>query len=331
MKKLFAAFLCCLLLLSLFGCQKKSPYTGQIQTIMLDADTDVYPEGFEKETVMTLEEYADYCAAWQVKQLYTEPGRYAVYAVVLSADLSLTGTVLDEECGTLVANMKYTSEAFPVNGTEGHVLVIPIDDAVTGFAVNVDYGSGYSTDDDLCYKPIIYLYPTEAAELTVTLGHPEQLSCAYPAYEDGWTVLAQPDGTLTNCATGRSLYALYWEGKDATFARTNEGFVVKGCDTAAFLEEKLAVLGLNAREAEEFIIYWLPKLQNNAYNYIRFAAADEIDRYMPLRFSVQPDSVIRVMMVWQALDAPVEVTQQQLTTPERSGFVAVEWGGTELH
>ena len=41
-------------------------------------------------------------------------------------------------------------------------------------------------------------------------------------------------------------------------------------------EEKLAILGLNEREAEEFIIYWLPKLESNKYNYIRFATEEEI-------------------------------------------------------
>ncbi len=56
-----------------------------------------------------------------------------------------------------------------------------------------------------------------------------------------------------------------------------EGFVVKGNQTIQFLEEKLAVLGLNERESEEFIVYWLPKLQKNEYNYIRFATLEEIN------------------------------------------------------
>ena len=51
---------------------------------------------------------------------------------------------------------------------------------------------------------------------------------------------------------------------------TSDGFVVRGADAAEFLVEKLAILGLNARESEEFIIYWLPKLQGNEYNYIRY-------------------------------------------------------------
>lgn len=30
-------------------------------------------------------------------------------------------------------------------------------------------------------------------------------------------------------------------------------------------EEKLEILGLNYKETEEFIVYWLPKLEQNEY------------------------------------------------------------------
>lgn len=43
-----------------------------------------------------------------------------------------------------------------------------------------------------------------------------------------------------------------------------------GSGTADFLEDALARLGLNRAEANEFIIYWLPLMQENAYNLIAF-------------------------------------------------------------
>lgn len=109
-----------------------------------------------------------------------------------------------------------------------------------------------------------------------------------------------------------------------------DGFIVKGEDAAKFLEEKLAILGLNEREAEEFIIYWLPKLESNKYNYIRFATKEEINENMPLEFSLKPDTLIRVLMTYKGLEKPMDVQEQQLVTPSRTGFVAVEWGGTEI-
>lgn len=178
-------------------------------------------------------------------------------------------------------------------------------------------------------KPIIYLYPETSTEVQVSLGYPEKLTTSYPEYSSGWHVIAEPDGRLTDLTTGRELYSLYWEGSQSNYKITNEGFIVKGSDIAVFLEEKLAVLGLNHREAEEFIIYWLPKLQQNDYNYIRFATAEEIEAYMPLNVTPTPDTVIRVLMVVKPLEAPIEVTEQQLTpTSTRSGFTVVEWGGT---
>ena len=180
-------------------------------------------------------------------------------------------------------------------------------------------------------KPIIYLYPEEPTELSVSLGKPENVTCSYPKYNnDGWQVIAHPNGNLKDVNTGRNLYALYWEGITDNKVDFNEGFVVKGEDTIEFLEEKLAILGLNERESEEFIVYWLPKLQDNKYNLIRFATKDEIDLIMPLNFSKQPDTVIRVLMQFKKLNKYKEIPEQNLVTPERKGFVAVEWGGSEI-
>ena len=180
------------------------------------------------------------------------------------------------------------------------------------------------------YKPVIYLYPEETSNIMVKLGNPELLTCSYPTYNNGWTVIANPDGTLIDINTQRELYSLYWEAKGKIPADMSEGFVVKGENVVSFLEEKLDILGLTNKEAEEFIIYWLPKLQNNKYNYIRFANIDEINEYMPLTFSVEPDTLIRVLMQYKALDEKIEVEEQKLETPERTGFVVVEWGGTEI-
>ena len=179
-------------------------------------------------------------------------------------------------------------------------------------------------------KPIIYLYPETTTELSVKLGKPENITCSYPKYNNGWNVIANTDGTLIDKNTGRKLYSLYWEGIHQEPINLEEGFVVKRNDIIEFLEEKLAILGLNEFETEEFIVYWLPKLQSNEYNYIRFATMEEINKDMPLEFSVEPDTIIRVLMQYKALDSYVEVNEQKLETPKRTGFVAVEWGGTEI-
>ncbi len=179
-------------------------------------------------------------------------------------------------------------------------------------------------------KPIIYIYPTETTDVSVKLGAPEKLSHTYPKYVDEWQVRAEPSGDLTD-ASGRHYYSLYWEGKDAELLQYDNGFVVAKDDVVSFLEEKLAQLGLNEREANEFIIYWLPKLESAPYTFIHFVSPEEQNKNMPLSVQPQPDTVIRVLMAFKSLDKPIEVSDQILpATPQRNGFTVIEWGGTEI-
>ena len=59
-------------------------------------------------------------------------------------------------------------------------------------------------EDIFYYKPIIYLYPEKVTEVTVKMGHPENLICSYPKYVNGWNVTAYPDGKLIYNETGRA-------------------------------------------------------------------------------------------------------------------------------
>ena len=183
-------------------------------------------------------------------------------------------------------------------------------------------------DPNVSYKPLIYLYPTSEMNVNVQLGNINYITHTYPKYNNDWNVYAYPNGKLIDNKTGRELYGLYWEGDHHKVDVTDEGFVVKGEDTATFLEEKLSLLGLTEREADEFIIYWLPKMENNNYNYIRFETLDEINNYMPLNITPKPDTVIRVLMDYKPLNEKIDVKEQKLITPVRYGFTVVEWGGS---
>lgn len=178
-------------------------------------------------------------------------------------------------------------------------------------------------------KPVIYLYPAEETEVSVRLDFDGALTSTYPAYGDGWTVTARPDGTLTDAA-GREYYCLFWEGLTETDYDFSAGFCVAGEDTAAFLEDALAQLGLTDKEADEFIIYWLPQMEGNAYNLISFQG-DAYTASAALTIDPAPDSLLRVFMAWKALDEPAEVEPQELTAVERSGFTVVEWGGARVN
>ncbi len=179
-------------------------------------------------------------------------------------------------------------------------------------------------------KPIIYLYPEEETEVTVNLDFEGHLTHTYPKYHNGWKVTASPDGTLMD-ENGKEYYALYWEGQEATPLTIPNGTVIKGSETIAFLEEELPKMGLNTRETNEFIIFWMPYLEDNPYNLIHFAS-DTYTDLAALNISPTPETLIRVMMVFQPLESKVDVQAQNLSElyKERKGFTVVEWGGRQL-
>ena len=177
-------------------------------------------------------------------------------------------------------------------------------------------------------KPVIYLYPETETRVTVKLDLSGELTCAYPAYDGGWTVTAAPDGTLTD-EHGQTYNYLYWEGEGTEAYDFSKGFCVAGSDTAAFLEDALDRLGLTRREANEFLVYWLPRMQDNPYNLIAFQQ-EAYTQSAKLTVSPQPDSVLRVFMAWKPLARPVDIPAQILPGFERRGFTLVEWGGAEV-
>lgn len=186
---------------------------------------------------------------------------------------------------------------------------------------------GGSSDTDA--KPVIYLYPEEELEVKVQLKYDGELTCTYPDYNDGWNVIAQPDGTLYNMSDNHEYSYLFWEGETDAEYDFSKGFVVAGEETKDFLQNKLAHLGLTPREYNEFIVYWLPLMENNEYNLISFQGK-AYTSHAQLVINPKPDSILRVFMAYKPLDEYVEIEEQELTPFVREGFTVVEWGGCRV-
>lgn len=185
------------------------------------------------------------------------------------------------------------------------------------------------------FKPVIYLYPETDTECYVSLDLQGYLTCTYPSYNEdyGWHVVAHPDGTITNIENDREYDYLFWEGECDVPDSFNNAVCVRGCDTAQFLEDYLEACGLTYSEMDDFISFWLPRMEGNEYNLISFPA-EEYEEMASLNVSPAPDTVIRVYMVFMPLNEEVQIPEeQQLVWPssvERAGFTVVEWGGSEL-
>lgn len=174
-------------------------------------------------------------------------------------------------------------------------------------------------------KPVIYLYPQKETDVNVEVSFDGEFTFTYPEYNNGWAVTAKPDGTLISGTTEYPY--LFWEGKVMNYSsKFDEGFLVSKKETVSFLEEKLELLGLNEKERADFITYWAPQLIKNDFNIIKFDA-EEYASKVSLNIDPQPDSIIRVFMLYRAANGNESIKEQVLNRVERKGFVAVEWGG----
>ena len=241
---------------------------------------------------------------------------FARTVIPMPYEIKLNGTLSDDWCVGDQITCTYENTYYDSENNRVEVDFLTVE------------ASDWQPDPNAAYKPVIYLYPEVETEVSVKLNLDGKLTCTYPAYNAGWQVTAAPDGTLTD-AKGQTYNYLYWEGETNAQWDMTEGFCIKGEDTAAFLEDALEKLGLNRKEANEFIVYWLPLMEQNPYNIISFQTDTYTDA-AELQINPAPDTVIRVFMTFEASDYMIRILPQKLTAPERIGFTVVEWGGTEV-
>jgi len=180
-------------------------------------------------------------------------------------------------------------------------------------------------------KPVIYVYNKEKEKVSVKLDLKGSFLFTYPEYKNGWNFTSNPDGTIE--MNNKKYHYLFWDGIlniDTRKIDLNEGFVVAKKDLTNFFEEKLAQMGLNSQEIEDYITYWCPRMSTNEKNFIHFIFNKEYNNYASITIDPKPDQLFRVYMLWsKATDMPVK--EQKLESFKRVGFTVVEWGGTEIN
>lgn len=330
-------------------------YAGEFHknTITSDDDTEIEdPSMFalNQSNIMEYEQYSAFFTNHKLKQKYTDENMN--YIVLISAtdyvcdiELNLNNIEFAGDIAHITVRDKVPDEEpekiFKDDEFTISYIVIPVKNTIK--KINVDlivYESEFKeiskiqveiVEQQVVKKPVLYFYPTQKTDIQVKFPYVENLTCTYPKYTNGWNIIAQPDGTLKDINTGRDLYSLYYECNPITeFKMPNKGFVIKGEDSAEFLEKKLNLLCLNYKEAEEFIIYWLPILENNKYNHIYFVVNEEVNKQMPIEILPKPDTTIRVWMYFKELENPIDIQEQNLESQTRTGFTVVEWGGSEI-
>lgn len=187
---------------------------------------------------------------------------------------------------------------------------------------------------NLIEKPIIYLYPKEDNSLiSVKIDSKLPLTTIYPNFNNNnqWIYNVDSDGTIYDNNNNKYPY-LYYEAIGNINYDLSKGFVVKKEDTKEFLEKVLTKFGLNYKEKTDFITYWLPRLEKNQYNLIHFSD-NEYENQVKLNIKPKPDNILRIYMVFKALNEPIDIQPQEIKgikDNDRNDFIVIEWGGTEL-
>lgn len=182
-------------------------------------------------------------------------------------------------------------------------------------------------------KPVIYLYPEVPTLVEVKVEPKGEMSFTYPEYKNGWTVEAKPNGDLT--VDSKTLNYLFWEADQQLFISDfnfSQASIITKENSISFLEEKLTEFGMNSKEQADFITFWGPQLMKNESNIVHFVINEDSDQFGDLSIVPAPSKIYRIYLIFT--DAQnVEITElheQILPKMDRSGFIALEWGGVEL-
>jgi hypothetical protein len=279
-----------------------------------------------------------------------------LYTPTLVAQITISGTVTDCENEVIpgVNIVLKKKKVYAISGMDGtYQITVPDSNAVLQFSflgyktqrirvksrtvIDVSLTADTPKKQDvivIAYKPLIYLYPEYDMDIDVRFSYNGTVLVSYPEYGDAWRVRASPTGLLQNKSDNKEYSYLFWEGarnyspQDTQYA---EGFVVARDSTATFLQRVLPSMGLLPKEYNEFIVYWMPQMLANAWNFVYFRTGKDYNLISQNLVSPKPDVEIRVFMEFKAITKPFEVRAQSFRPVERTGFTLVEWGGSCLN
>lgn len=176
----------------------------------------------------------------------------------------------------------------------------------------------------IAYKPNLYLYPVKETDMQVALSFPlgGSVIASIPTYHTGWNVRVTPSGKID----GQYDY-LFYESQQPDKWQKNAGQVVSRDSLQHFFEADMAAYQFKPNEISDFVDYWIPRLKSTPYYAVYPQEQPVIDKLIRLRFSEQPDAVLRVFYLIKELDRPIKLSPYNRKEPVlRHGFHVAEWG-----
>jgi hypothetical protein len=184
--------------------------------------------------------------------------------------------------------------------------------------------------DDNCssgnvdYKPNIYIYPEEQLDLNVQIHFPlgGEILTSIPEYGVGWNISVDTNGLINN-----EYRYLFYESIQPDVWQKQHGWIVEKDKLESFFRENMTQYGFKGAEIDDFIEYWIPRLDKNKLYVIYPQTNEIIDKVISLEFSLQPENMLRLHYLIKGADSK----NSSLTAPtikefKREGYFITEWG-----
>ena len=158
-------------------------------------------------------------------------------------------------------------------------------------------------------KPNIYIYPEQNIQLNLELSFPigGRILVSIPDYGDGWNVSVDTNGLIND-----SYSYLFYESYQPDIWQRDNGWIVEKTELESFFRENMINYGFDGQEIEDFIEYWIPRLDRFSYYSIFPQTKELINEAIEFSFSIEPDNILRLFYVIKGFD---EIPSSNLTEP----------------
>ena len=304
----------------------------------IETESELVPMPEEPIKVCSYDEMVEYLNKYGVVSKFNDKDK--TYAVLFSNDIgwSIPSIVTIDQTNDKTVIYYYEHFRPVAPEYKSSFTIVQVDNKDVEFRRAIDDDQYVqATEPDYVMteeKPIIYVYnnlkdKNVAVNIQKKTGEPVWLE--YPTSTNGtWYISADGKGNIYY--NNRYYNYLFWEDRQQLPFKFDVGFCVKGVDSAAFLEEALTKLGLNQKEQNDFITYWLPKMVKNEYNIIKFNPEEFCDMYK-LHSIPEAMNTIDVYMIFRGVPEYTDIQPQDLTSincPDRGQLTLVQWGGSEI-
>jgi len=177
-------------------------------------------------------------------------------------------------------------------------------------------------------KPAIYIYPEEDSQFQVQLilKNGTKITESIPKYNEGWDVFVEKSGRIDS-----KYDYLFYEASIKIMPELSSGWCISRKNLKNKLNNLLLKIGLNQQETNEFLDYWLNRLQDYKYYKIYPVVNNQLDGFVELDITSQPKTIFRIWFFFQGVNDFEELSSTQIQNFIREGTTVIEWGGVLLN